>query len=131
VGIVRGAGLSGRLMAAIIVCMVLAVSGAPSSGASATADVSGTMRFYPPNPLPGFPNGALRAGFVEFLSKEGAVTKVVVPKSGRFVADLATGNYTVRGHLAQSNLWCTVGGSKTIRVVQHRELQIKVDCDAL
>lgn len=130
-GIDRGAGLSGRLMAAIIVCTVLAVSSAPTSSASSTGDVSGTLRLYPPNPLPGFPSGTLRAGFVEFLSKDGAVTKVVVPKSGRFVADLATGDYAVRGHLAHSNLWCTVGGNRTISVVQHRELQIKVACDAL
>jgi hypothetical protein len=131
VGIVRGAGLSGRLIAAIIACTVLAVTGAQSSGASSTADVSGTMRFYPPNSVAGFPDGTLRPGFVEFLSKDGTVTKVAVPKSGRFSADLATGDYIVRGHLAQSNLWCTVGGNRTIRVVQHRELQIKVGCDAL
>lgn len=115
-------------MAAILFGTVLAGCGVPTNGLAATADVSGTLRFYGGLPQPGYPNGFLRPGFVEFRSSNGVVTKVVVPKSGTFVANLAPGTYTVRGHLAESNLWCTVGGDKPIRVVKGRELHVKVDC---
>lgn len=68
---------------------------------------------------------------VEFRSTHGVVTEVSVPMSGMCIANLPPGTYSVRGHLAKSNLWCTVGGDKSITVVKDRELHINIDCDAI
>jgi hypothetical protein len=122
--------LGGCLMAAILFGTVLAGCSSPI-GSAATADISGTLRFYAPFPSTGFPNGVLRAGFVEFRSSNGLVTKVQVPRSGTFIANLAPGTYTVRGHLAKSNLWCDDSGDRTIRIVKNRELHIRVNCDGI
>jgi hypothetical protein len=118
-------------MASAVFATVLTAFSTPTIGLAATADISGTLRFYPPNPESGFTNGVLRAGIVEFRSSNGLVTKVLVPKSGRFIANLAPGTYSVRGQLAHSNLWCTVGGYKPIRVVKDQELHVRVDCVAI
>lgn len=122
--------IGGCLMAAILFGTILADCRSPISSAVG-ADISGTLRFYAPITSTGFPNGALRAGFVEFRSSNGLVTKVQVPKSGTFVANLAPGTYTVRGHLAKSNLWCDDSEDKTIRIERNRELHIKVNCDGI
>jgi hypothetical protein len=103
-----------------------------SSTSTPTAvDVSGTLRFFGAAPTPGHRSGALSAGFVDFRSSNGVLTKVVVLKSGKFTAHLASGSYSARGHLAHSDLWCSVGTDRPFNIAKGRNLHVSVDCVAI
>jgi hypothetical protein len=127
----RRNGTSGLLIATVVLGMVFTALGTPTKSSAATADVSGTLRFYGAAFEAAHRNGVLRAGFVDFRSSNGVVSRVVVPKSGKFSANLASGTYTAIGRLAHSNLWCSVGADRPFRIVIGSDLNIRVDCVAI
>ena len=106
-------------------------SSRPRTSTALAVDVSGALRFFGAAFTLGHRNGTFSAGYIDFRTSSGAVSKILVPRSGKFTAHLAPGTYSARGRLAHSNLWCSVGADKPFNIVIGRDLHLEVDCVAI